>query len=71
MYGPRSDNWYKRLNANWNILVDLEALIPFAWRLKVGGALFDSHSSNYSQPDLYLHTITTQAQWMEFKLAGT
>ena len=48
VYGPRSDNWYKRLNANWNVLVDLEALIPLAWRFKVGGALFDSHSSNYS-----------------------
>ena len=48
VYGPRADNWYKRLNANWNLLVDLEALIPFAWRLKFGGALFDSHSSNYS-----------------------
>ena len=26
----------------------MEALTPFAWRLKFGGALFDSHSSNYS-----------------------
>ena len=48
VYGPRADNWYNRLNANWNLLVDLSAFLPFAWRLKVGGTYFDSHSSNYS-----------------------
>ena len=48
VYGPRADNWYDRLNANWNLLVDLNAFLPFAWRFKVGGTYFDSHSSNYS-----------------------
>ena len=48
VYGPRADNWYNRLNANWNLLVDLNAFLPFAWRFKVGGTYFDSHSSNYS-----------------------
>ena len=48
VYGPRANNWYKRLSANWNLLFDLNAFLPFAWQFKLGGTYFDSQSSNYS-----------------------
>jgi outer membrane receptor protein involved in Fe transport len=48
VYGPRANNWYNRLSANWNLLFDLNNFLPFAWQFKLGGTYFDSQSSNYS-----------------------
>ena len=48
VYGPRANNWYNRLSANWNLLFDLNKFLPFAWQFKLGGTYFDSQSSNYS-----------------------
>ncbi|MDP6821641.1 MAG: TonB-dependent receptor plug domain-containing protein, partial [Candidatus Marinimicrobia bacterium] len=48
VYGPRANNWYYRLAANWNLLFDLSEIMPLAWQFKLGGAYFDSQSSNYS-----------------------
>ena len=48
VYGPRANNWYNRLAVNWNLLFDLNKFLPLAWQFKLGGAYFDSQSSNYS-----------------------
>lgn len=51
VFGPRSNNWVKRLSANWNLLFDLNKLMPLPWQFKLGGTYYDSQSSNYSHRD--------------------
>ncbi len=47
-YGPKDDNWVKKLNFNGNILIDLAPLINYSWKLKLGGNYYNSHRSLYS-----------------------
>tara|TARA_B100000315_G_scaffold106053_1_gene97249 strand:- start:3395 stop:7120 length:3726 start_codon:yes stop_codon:yes gene_type:complete len=46
-YGPKYDNWTKRLTLSGNVSVDLKSLVGLSWNLKLGGSYNDHERSHY------------------------